>query len=152
MASVALFSDECIQIAQSVKSGKTDFAIFVLQHESFHLHFSTPKDTQKEERRTCEEKWQTFLAHLPAGQCAYGFVNFSYISPSDNVERAKVVFVYWAPGNSKMKEKMVSAFSSNGILNKIGEGGISSRVEAGSLSSLDYDDVMQHVLAKATVK
>jgi hypothetical protein len=75
-----------------------------------------------------------------------------YISPSDNVERTKVIFVYWAPDRAKMKEKMVTAFSVNGILNKIGEGGISARLQAESLGSLDYSDVVQQVLARATVK
>ena len=92
------------------------------------------------------------MDHLPKGRCAYCFVNFTYESPNDHIERTKVIFVYWAPEEAKMKEKMITAFSANGILNKIGEGGISARIQAESHASLDYNDVMQQLLARMTVK
>jgi cofilin len=150
MASVAVFSDECVLAAMSVKSGKLASALFVLDQDHFQVHSALSHNSL--ENASCQQKWQSFLEHLPKEKCAYCFVNFSYISPSDNVERTKVIFVYWAPDRAKMKEKMVTAFSVNGILNKIGEGGISARLQAESLGSLDYSDVVQQVLARATVK
>ena len=150
MASVAVFSDECVRVASSVKSGKAEFALFVLEQDHFQVHAVSVDDLGKES--ACQQKWQCFVEQLPRERCAYGFVNFSYLSPSDKVERSKVVFVYWAPDSAKMKEKMMTAFSVNGILNKVGEGGVSSRVQAGCVGSLGYEDVVQQVLARATVK
>jgi cofilin len=148
MATVVMFSDECVKASQAVKSGKARYCIFVVNANAFEIYHL--QETKEEE--DCQEQWNAFANHLPKDKCAYCFVNFSYMSPTDQVERSKVVFVLWSPENAKMKEKMMTAFSANGVLNKIGEGGISARIQAGCSSTIDYNVVVEHVLAKATVK
>ena len=149
MATVVSFSDECVNAAHAVKSGKATFCLYVVEGSEFQVHLI---EERNDAAGSCEERWRSFIEHLPIGRCAYGFVNFSYISPTDHIERGKVVFVYWAPNDAKMKEKMVTAFSANGIITKVGEGGISARIQAGDLSSVEYSTVLDQVLARATVK
>jgi cofilin len=149
MSSVIQFSDECLMAAKEVQSGKAQFCMFQIHNASECSVEVISRD--KSEGRSCEERWEGFTQHLPKERCVYGLVNFSYMSPCDQIERTKVVFLYWAPSTAKMKEKMVTAFSSNAIVAKIG-GGISSRLQGGSIACVEYNEVMQQVLSRATVK
>ena len=99
-----------------------------------------------------EEQWDHFISHLPQENCAYGLAEFKYISPTDGVERRKTVFVLWAPSAAPRKDKMMVAFSANGVVNKIGSGGIGCRVQAGRAQELEYQEVLNQVLARSTVK
>ena len=58
----------------------------------------------------------------------------------------------WAPSGAPRKDKMMIAFSSNGIVNKIGSGGIGCRVQAGSGEGVTYGHVLEQVLSRSTVK
>ena len=58
----------------------------------------------------------------------------------------------WAPSQAPRKDKMMIAFSSNGIVNKIGSGGIACRIQAGSQDGVSYQQVMEQVLSRSTVK
>uniref|UniRef100_A0A7S4NR58 ADF-H domain-containing protein n=1 Tax=Paramoeba aestuarina TaxID=180227 RepID=A0A7S4NR58_9EUKA len=148
MASVINFNDECVELAQSVKRGKTAHAIFsITDSNSCSIAYSS-----NEKKASCEEQWEDFTSHLPKDSCAYGIAGFKYVSPTDQVERCKTVFVLWAPSGSKQKDKMMVAFSSNGVVNKIGSGGIGCRVQGGGPASVDYEEVLNQVLARATVK
>mmetsp|Transcript_38440 Transcript_38440/g.53528 ORF Transcript_38440/g.53528 Transcript_38440/m.53528 type:complete len:151 (-) Transcript_38440:48-500(-) len=150
MASVVQFSDECISIARSVKSGKSKGCIFLIDDGKCQTDYhDLSKSEDVVDGRT---EWAEFTTHLPRDKCAYGLTHIKYISPSDHVKRSKLVFVMWAPDRAKIKEKMVVSFSANGIVGKIGEGGISCRLQGGSVASVDYDEVLEHALAQSTVK
>ena len=56
------------------------------------------------------------------------------------------------PSGAPRKDKMMVAFSANGVVNKIGSGGIGCRVQAGGAHELDYEEVMNQVLSRSTVK
>eukprot|EP00009_Paramoeba_aestuarina_P002044 CAMPEP_0201515254 /NCGR_PEP_ID=MMETSP0161_2-20130828/6879_1 /ASSEMBLY_ACC=CAM_ASM_000251 /TAXON_ID=180227 /ORGANISM="Neoparamoeba aestuarina, Strain SoJaBio B1-5/56/2" /LENGTH=137 /DNA_ID=CAMNT_0047912039 /DNA_START=37 /DNA_END=446 /DNA_ORIENTATION=+ len=137
MASVINFNDECVEMAQSVKRGKTSHAIFSLSNNSCSVAHSS---SEKKEG-TCEEQWEEFASHFPSDACAYGIAEFNYISPADQVERTKTVFVLWAPSRAPTKDKMMAAFSTKGITTKIGGGGIGCKFQAGGPSELEYEEV-----------
>ena len=101
---------------------------------------------------TGQEQWNHFISHFLKDNCAYGLAELKYISATDRVERRKTVFVLWAPSAAPRKDKMMVAFSANGVVNKIGSGGIGCRVQAGSLQGLEYEEVLNQVLARSTVK
>ena len=118
MATVVAFPDECVSAAQAVKSGKSMFCVFVTEGNGVEIHEMGERKIEngKKDKEQCAEEWRTFTNQLPKGRCAYGLANFSYISPTDQIERNKVVFVLWAPGSifSKWrKEKLGIHFSSS---------------------------------------
>ena len=60
------------------------------------------------------------------------------------------MILLWAPSGASVKEKMMAAFSSKGIGKEIGGGGI--RVQAEGAHELEYEDVLNQVLSRCTVK
>ena len=149
MASVIKFSDECIEIARNVKARKSEACIFSVDEGNCKLDYYDESPKKNVDGRIA---WEEFINHLPKNKCAYGLTHITYISPADKVERSKLVFVLWAPDVAKIKEKMVISFSANGVIGKIGGGGISCRLEGNSVASVTYDEALEHALARSTVK
>ena len=101
---------------------------------------------------TGEEQWDYSISHFPKENCGYGTAEFKYISPTDGVERMKTVFVLWTPSGAPRNDKMMMAFSANGVVNKLASGGIGCRIQHGRVEGLEYEDVLNQVLARSTVK
>ena len=150
MATVINFDDECTQLAQTVKRGKAPCAIFSISSPSNACTIVPIPSPHAD--MSGQEKWEHFISALPKDSCGYGVAPFNYISPTDGVARSKTVFILWAPSRAPRKDKMMVAFSANGVVNKIGSGGIGCRVQAGGAHELEYEEVMNQVLSRSTVK
>ena len=86
---------------------------------------------------------------FPDDEPRYALIKFQYLSPTDNVQRGASVFVMWVPGLSKVKQKMMATMFSKPVKQQL-EGGVT--IQAGSMASLNYDDVLATVLSKKTVR
>ena len=126
------------------------FLTFRLEGES-----TVELDKQGPEGRsiTNAESWQELLLDsgvLPEDEPRYGLVKFSYISPTDGVERGATIFLMWCPGASKVKQKMLCTMYSRPV--HIQLGGYGTTIQAGTLESLEWETVLAQVLSKKTVK
>ena len=71
-------------------------------------------DLMQEEQAegTFEEKWEKFVSSLPEKEPRYAIYNFTYMSPTDKVERGRQIFIRWCPSGCSMKERMMSTMYS----------------------------------------
>jgi Cofilin/tropomyosin-type actin-binding protein len=103
-----------------------------------------------------EGEWNAFLESglLPDDECRYLIYDFAYMSAQDRVERSKTLFITWAPADADKKIKMLTAFCANAMVSQLtgGGGGISARLQAGSIAGLDFQETHEKALRHSTVK
>lgn len=96
--------------------------------------------------------WGNLLGYLPTTDVRYVIANFSYVSPIDNIERVKRVFLMWAPDQARIKDKLKITMYSREA-QKLLSGGASFHVliQGNELSDVDTDRVMEKIKSTATV-
>lgn len=91
-----------------------------------------------------EKDWNDLLAYLPENEVRYLVVDFKYLSPNDNIERSKRIFVMWAPEYAPQKEKLMVTMYSKDVQNKLCGGSV-IYVQANELSDISYQRVLDKI-------
>ncbi|EKM51599.1 uncharacterized protein PHACADRAFT_31433 [Phanerochaete carnosa HHB-10118-sp] len=110
MSSGVSVADECITVYQELMRRRHKYVVFGL-----NAQFTEIVVLKKSE----EQDYEVFLKEFPPDQCRWAVYDLEY-STDDGGKRNKVVFVYWSPGNSSVKQRMVYSASSNTFKARLG--------------------------------
>jgi hypothetical protein len=98
------------------------------------------------DQETAQGNWKQFLKSLPDNNVRYALCNFVYVSPMDNIERTKVVFIMWAPDTAKAKYKMKASMHYLDVKHQIEEhGGIQLTFQANEVEDISYTTVLEKI-------
>ena len=139
-------SEECILAFRAVNSSKypNNCCVFKFENEKLVI------DQLSNEFNI---DWENFVSKLPENECRYLFYTFKYISQVDNVERSKLIHILWTPKTADKKDKMMGAFFNEIVLDKLGAASaVICRLQASHSSNLAYNDILEKVSLKLTVK
>jgi hypothetical protein len=96
--------------------------------------------------------WGTLLGYLPSTDVRYVIANFTYVSPIDNIERVKRVFLMWAPENARVKDKLKITMYSREAQKLLGRGAsFHVLIQGNELSDVDSDRVLEKIQTTSTV-
>lgn len=146
-------TNEAEDALRKLQRGDLRFCTFKLIGEgTIDIDVVSPSETTEAPAK--EEQWARFVAAFPHDECRYGLSTFPFTSQSDGVTRSKMVYVTWAPGACKVKDRMLLSvfvkvvsqnFQQNG-------GSVTANVEAADVSDLEFSDVEAKIRVKTTVK
>ena len=98
------------------------------------------------------DRWSNMIGYLPTNDVRFVISNFSYISPIDQVERVKRVFLMWAPDSAKVKDKLKITMFSKDAQKILGMGsGFHINVQANELSDVDEENILHKIQKNSTV-
>jgi hypothetical protein len=109
----------------------------------------------EEVKRGMITEWEQFINSklTEDNECKYVLYKFRYMSATDKIERSKLIFILWSPSSAPRKQKMMSAFFAHSFLDRIGAtSAVSCQIQASSLDSLDYHDVLEKLSRTLSVK
>lgn len=144
-----MINDECIEYFRKFNHRKGDnFAVYKFDGESIIIEDANHSDLQR--TMTWDELKNS---KFPDDECRYCFYKFNYFSPSDEIERSKLIYILWSPSGANKKQKMMSAFFNQAFLDRLGAtSAISCQIQAGNLASLEKEDVQEKLFRKLSVK
>jgi hypothetical protein len=96
--------------------------------------------------------WTTMLDNLPEKEVRYVISNYSYVSPTDNIERVKRVFLMWAPASAKIKDKLTISMYNREAQRLLGTGaGFHVVMQGNDHSDIDQECVIDKIKTSSTV-
>jgi len=129
MSSAVPVDDRCVEVYNEMKIKKTQkFLIYKIENEKIIIEYQGDPS----------ESYDDFKVKLPENEPRYCVVDFDY-STDDGRPQNKLLFVFWSPDTSKVKDKMVYASSLDNIKKKLN--GIAKVVQANDPSEVDRDEV-----------
>eukprot|EP01095_Lingulamoeba_sp_RSL-Kostka_P014331 TRINITY_DN620_c0_g1_i2.p1 TRINITY_DN620_c0_g1~~TRINITY_DN620_c0_g1_i2.p1 ORF type:complete len:146 (+),score=51.17 TRINITY_DN620_c0_g1_i2:57-494(+) len=141
-------SDECKINFSKVKRGKElRYCIFKFINET-----DLVVDKIGSKKESNDESWEEFVSSLPFDECRYVVYQLPYISKTDNVNRSAFIFLRWCPSGASTKTKMISTFFQKDVIADLPGGYVQTKLQAGSLDSLNYDHILEQSLRFVTVK
>eukprot|EP00032_Breviata_anathema_P000196 JZ548444.1.p1 GENE.JZ548444.1~~JZ548444.1.p1 ORF type:complete len:138 (+),score=78.21 JZ548444.1:20-433(+) len=135
MSSGVQVADECVLKFQELK----------LNHSLRYVIFKmNDKMTEVVVEKTGEKtaNYDAFVADLPNDDCRYAVYDFEY--EAEGVTRNKILFVVWAPENSKIKSKMLYASTKDNLRKKFV--GVGVEIQATDLAEISHQEVKDKVL------
>ena len=110
---------------------------------------------ENENTLKCEvagDGWPQMLAWLPYNDVRFVICNFEYMSPDDNIERVKRLFLMWAPDEAKVREKLKITMFSRDAQKVLGMGfGFHTILQAAEVSDIDEKNVLLRIKRNCTV-
>jgi len=129
MSSAVPVDDRCVEVYNEMKLKKTQkFLIYKIENEKIIIEYQGDPS----------ESYDDFKVKLPENEPRYCVVDFDY-STDDGRPQNKLLFVFWSPDCSKVKDKMVYASSLDNIKKKLN--GIAKVVQANDPSEVDRDEL-----------
>lgn len=96
--------------------------------------------------------WGRLIGYLPSSEVRYVIANYTYISPADNIERVKRVFLMWAPEAARVKDKLKITMYSREAQRLLGGGAtFHLSLQGNELSDVDSDRVIEKIKTTSTV-
>ena len=96
--------------------------------------------------------WDTLIGYLPSADVRYVISNYSYVSPSDKIERVKRVFLMWAPENARIKDKLKVTMYNREAQRLLGSGStFHISLQGNELSDIDSDRIIEKIKTSSTV-
>mmetsp|Transcript_20493 Transcript_20493/g.28747 ORF Transcript_20493/g.28747 Transcript_20493/m.28747 type:complete len:141 (+) Transcript_20493:158-580(+) len=133
MASGAAVNDECIALYDAqLKLGKK------LRYIVFKLN-DTNTEIVVDKSAPSSASYEDFRKDLPADQCRYAVFDLEFTV--DGNPRNKLVFILWAPDNSKIKQKMLYTSSKAEFRKRLV--GIGAEIQATDASEIDLETVTE---------
>eukprot|EP00121_Abeoforma_whisleri_P001913 Awhi_evm1s1712 len=80
--------------------------------------------------------YDDFVAELPPTECRYAIYDLEF-ETADGRKTNKILFVVWAPDDSKIKAKMITAASKEAVKRALT--GISTEIQATGADEIEYD-------------
>lgn len=130
MSSGVAVSDECINAYQDLMKRKLKYVVYGLN----------PKFTEIVTLSTSTEAdYDNFLKEFPNNECRWAVYDFEY-EVEDGGKRNKVVFYYWSPSDSPVKQRMVYSASNNTLKGRLG---IAVEIQGNDEGDLEYVNVLE---------
>ena len=96
--------------------------------------------------------WDTLIGYLPSTEVRYVIGNFTYISPTDKIERVKRIFLMWAPENALIKDKLKVTMYNREAQRLLGSGAtFHISLQGNELSDVDSDRVIEKIKTTSAV-
>jgi len=133
-------TDEAVAAHNELKMGKGGMRYIIYKmDEGF-------KRIVVEKRAPASASWDDLTADLVQvrDDCRYAEFSMTYTLPGGEGRRNKLVFVLWAPGDSKVKPKMLYAASLEGFKRALLGTGLC--IHAGNPAALDLDAVLASLI------
>ena len=130
-----MVSEECISAFKRMNSSKSQSNCCAFSYDE-HEHLQINSDLSPSNEAI---SWDEMINKLRSDQCAYIFYQFKYISETDQIERSKLISILWSPHHAHRKEKMMSAFFSQSVHDKLSaSSAVFCHIQAADISSLEY--------------
>ncbi|KAI8079855.1 uncharacterized protein BX664DRAFT_341620 [Halteromyces radiatus] len=89
------------------------------------------------------DAYDEFVGNLPEDKPRYAVYDFNYKGPDQN-HRSKIVFYFWNPDRSKVRERGLYASNVDDFLSKLD--GVGLYIKGATFSEVDYDTVLEKVM------
>ncbi|KIP09683.1 hypothetical protein PHLGIDRAFT_116158 [Phlebiopsis gigantea 11061_1 CR5-6] len=123
-------ADDCITSYQDLMKRKHKFVVYGLN----------PKFTEIVVLKTSEDPdYEVFLKEFPHDQCRWAVYDLEY-EVEDGGKRNKVLFVYWSPGSSSVKQRMVYSASNNALKSRLG---VAVEIQGNDEDDLEFVTVLE---------
>jgi len=115
--------DQCVQMWQLLKERKIKACNFMLTKDMKKIVVEEGSVIQRHPREQPQAQWfEQWTSTLPENACRYGIydveIGIDLGSGMSTGSRNKLVFIVWAPMTAKIKDKMVTASSKDGLKKK----------------------------------
>ena len=94
--------------------------------------------------------WNGMITKLPLDEVRYVICNFGYISPSDKIQRSKLIFLMWAPESANIKEKLKVTMYCQEAKHLLSRRGIPISMQATDLSDVNTKMVVSKIKQHTT--
>jgi len=123
-------SDECINSYQDLMKRRHKYVVFGLN----------PKFTDIVLLKTSDDPdYENFLKEFPSDECRWAVYDLEY-EAEDGGKRNKVVFVYWSPAGSTIKQRMVYSASNNILKARLG---VVLEIQGNDEDDLEFVNVLE---------
>ncbi|MFJ9643034.1 actin-binding ADF family protein [Streptomyces sp. NPDC101206] len=130
MSDAIRVTDECVQAFTELKFGK--------KHKYVIYAVSADRKEITVETTSTDTTYDTFVSALPENACRYAVYDFEYKKENEGT-RNKIVFFFWSPDTSEVREKMVYAKSKNAIRDALN--GVAVEIQGTDASEVSYQAV-----------
>ncbi|GJE88481.1 actin depolymerization factor/cofilin-like domain-containing protein [Phanerochaete sordida] len=130
MSSGVSVSDDCITSYQELMKRKHKYVVYGLN----------PTFTEIVVLKTSQDAdYELFIKEFPNDQCRWAVYDLEY-EADDGGKRNKVVFVYWSPGQSSIKQRMVYSASNNALKARLG---VALEIQGNDEEDLEFVNVLE---------
>eukprot|EP00122_Pirum_gemmata_P008449 Pgem_evm1s7787 len=133
MSSGVQVNQECVTAFSDLKLGHKH-RYFIMKINDSHTEVVVIK------KAAPDATYDEFVAELKPGECCYAVYDLEF-ETDDGRKTNKICFVVWAPDDSKIKAKMITAASKEAVKRALT--GISTEIQATSADEIEYDAVLE---------
>jgi len=133
MASGVGLNPKCLEVYQELKTRKKfKYIIYTLNETNTEIIVDKTGE---------ESDYESFVEKLPPNECRYAVYDFEY--EKEGGKRNKITFYSWAPGDAKIKSRMVFASSKDALRRALV--GVGAEIQGTDSDEVSHESVLDRV-------